>query len=89
MDAGGQIAERLMNGTVAGDAGHGGEAWRADGHVEMRLAAFAPAAMSTVFFAIILNLQDFRGKGRGQPCMYFIPDRHFPTLPPSRCRTIT
>lgn len=76
-----QIPQRRMNRAVAGKAGQGGQLGRADRDVEMRLAAFAPAAMATVFLAIILNLKHFRAKCRCQALKNLVFHSHFYRCP--------
>lgn len=93
MDAAGQIRpQSRVNGAVAGDAGHRAKGRSPDRYGKMRLATFAPAAMTAVFFAIILNFQRIWGKGRNQPITNFICDGHFVASPlqsGAQCRKLS
>ena len=81
VNARGQIAKRLMHGAVACHAVHCRQFCRADRDVEMRLAALAPAAMTTVFFAIILYFQHFRVERPHQSLKNLIFHSHFYLCP--------
>jgi hypothetical protein len=77
VDAGNQIGTQgFVDGAVAVDAGHWHEDGGADDDIEMRLAAFAPAAVAAMGFAVIDDFQPIRGKSSRQAIFYFIGDRH-------------
>ena len=81
MHPAGQIAQCLMHGAMAGDAGHGGQSCGAKGYVEMRLAALAPAGMALMAVAVVADLQHLGREGRIQTLTHFVNYGHFYRLP--------
>ena len=90
MDTRDQIGPQcLVECTVPVDAGQRRKAGRTDQHVEMRLAALAPAAMATVAFTIIDDFKPGRGETGGEAVFNFIRYRHIRAplhIGPSICR---
>lgn len=78
VDAPDQIgAESGVDGTVALDPAHRGEAFGADGDVEMRLAAAIIACVAGVAVAVIHHFQMVGRKGFGQFAVNFVSNRHY------------
>ncbi len=81
MDAPDKIStERSMHSPVPRDAAHICELSRPDSHIEMSLATFAPTAMATMAFAVILDHQQIGRKGCLQPLFDFITNSHLLSL---------
>ncbi len=81
VNARGQIAKRLVNGTVTRHPAHARKLCCADRHVEMRFSPLAPAAMATMFLAIILYFQNFRLERLGQSLKNLVFHSHFCRCP--------
>ena len=78
-----------MNGAVTVYPGHRRKGGGTDQHVEMRLAAVAPAAMAAMAFAIVDDFKLIGRESAGQAVFNFVCDRHIGAplhIGPSICR---
>lgn len=76
-------AECGMHCTVPFDPAHRPKDRRADHDVEMRLAAFAPAPVTAMFFAVIDHFKRTRRESGTEAGMYFVCNAHFRQSAPS------
>lgn len=82
-------AKCMVNGSVRRDTAQSFKRLCANPDMEMGLAAFPPARMTTMLFAFVGDLQFIRGKGRAQPDLYFVRKPHLFAQPSSKLRQNT
>lgn len=86
VDAGDDVAQRLVHGTVAGDAGHVSQIRAAEFYEEMALPACGGTGVTGVGGAVVDHLDLADGEGSAQGLLYLVAYRHFLAKPPSLFR---